>query len=165
MVAQAELQSAVAGLEAGIPQRLLELRRVLPQHRQGFRPLDRHMRGHLAFAVDIHADIDAAELGGVETNFEAALAALRGGGDLDRQPAQGDRGVGRCRRRQVCDGNGRGHGWWELQLLLGVNGLRARVGWAGLHSCRRGLVMGWGHSGRYRRRTSAGGIALRGVGG
>ena len=87
LVAQAELQAAAAGLQAGVVQRLLQLRRVLPQHRQRFRLFDREMRRHLAVAVDIDAHIDAAEIGGIEPHFEMGLAALRGGGDLDRQPA------------------------------------------------------------------------------
>src|ERR1700716_3714743 len=39
------------------------------------------MRGHLAAAIDIDANIDAAEIGGVEPDLETALAAsCRGGG-------------------------------------------------------------------------------------
>ena len=44
LVAQAELQAAAAGLQAGVVQRLLQLRRILPQHRQRFRLFDRQMR-------------------------------------------------------------------------------------------------------------------------
>src|ERR1700744_660662 len=76
LVAQAELQAAVAGLEAGVAQGLLQLRRVLLQHRQRFRLFDHKMRGHLAAAVDTDAHVDAAEVGGVEADLEIALAVL-----------------------------------------------------------------------------------------
>ena len=76
LVAQAELQTAVAGLESGIVQRALQLRRILTQHRQRFRLFDRQVRSHLAVAIDVDANIDAAEICRIETDLEMALAAL-----------------------------------------------------------------------------------------
>src|ERR1035441_3576271 len=86
LIAQAELQAAAAGLEAGVVQRALQLRCVLLQHRQRLRLFDRQMRGHLAAAVDIDANIDAAKVSRVESDFEAALAVLDRSGDLEREP-------------------------------------------------------------------------------
>ena len=45
-------------------------------------------------AVDVDADVDAAEIGGIEADFEAAVAAAGAGGDFHRQPLQGH-GTGR----------------------------------------------------------------------
>jgi len=84
---ETELQAAAAGLEAGVVQRALQLRCVLLQHRQRLRLFDRQMRGHLAAAVDIDANIDAAKVSRVESDFEAALAVLDRSGDLEREPA------------------------------------------------------------------------------
>ena len=56
------------------------------------------MRRHLAVAVDIDADIDAAEFGGIEPDFEAGLAALGRGGDFHRKSAH--------RYRRACGGRG-----------------------------------------------------------
>ena len=91
---------------------LLQLRRVLLQHRQRFRLFDRQMRGHLAVAVDIDADIDAAEVGRIEPDFEAALAVLGRCRDLEREPAQrhgaaGRRGDGQRARRSRGGRRGR----------------------------------------------------------
>src|SRR5262245_40810927 len=47
LIAQAELQAAVAGLQSGIVQRLLKLWCGLLQHRQRLGLLDGEMRGHL----------------------------------------------------------------------------------------------------------------------
>src|SRR5260370_38653917 len=55
LVAQAELKAAIAGLEAGVAQRAVQLGRVLPQHRPRARFLARHMGRSLAFASDIDA--------------------------------------------------------------------------------------------------------------
>jgi hypothetical protein len=119
LVAQAELQAAIASLESGIVERALQLRRVLAQHRQRFRFLDRQMRGDLAVAVDVDTDIDAAKLGGVEPDFEAALAALRRHRDLQREAVQRHRR--RCRRGNAqlrhCGGGG---GGLHLRLLDGI---------------------------------------------
>jgi len=41
------------------------------------------MRGHLAAAIDIDANIDAAEIGGIEPDLETALAASCRGGSLE----------------------------------------------------------------------------------
>ena len=94
------MQAAIAGLEAGVVQRALQLRCVLLQHRQRFRLFDRQMRSHLAAAVDIDADIDAAEVGRIEPDFETALAVLDRCGDFEREPAQRHRRVGRRRDAQ-----------------------------------------------------------------
>jgi hypothetical protein len=56
------------------------------------------MRRHLAVTVDIYADVDAAEFGGIEPDFEAGLAALGGRGDFHRKPAD--------RYRRACGGRG-----------------------------------------------------------
>ena len=61
-------------MKSRVLQRALKLRRILTQHRQGFRLLDRQMRGDLTLAIDVETDVDAAEIGGVEPDFEAALA-------------------------------------------------------------------------------------------
>ena len=45
-------------------------------------------------AVDIDADVDAAEIGGIEPDFETALAALGRRGDLHRNAAE--------RHRRAC---------------------------------------------------------------
>ena len=89
LVAQAELQAAVAGLEAGVVQRALQLRCVLLQHRQRFRLLDPQMRCHLAVAIDIDAYVDPAKIGRIEPDLETALAVLGGRGDLHRSPLNG----------------------------------------------------------------------------
>src|SRR3954453_7197264 len=108
LVAQAEGEPVAAGLEAGIVERALQLRRVLPQHRQRLRPLDGEMRGDLTVAVDVDADIDAAEIDRIEADVEAGLAGVRGRGDLDRQATDGH-GRGRSRGRgQRRGGGGRG---------------------------------------------------------
>src|SRR3954462_9291215 len=70
LIAQAELQAVITGLEAGLIECALQLVRVLAQHRQRFRLLHREMRGDLAVAVEIDADVDAAKLRGVEPDFE-----------------------------------------------------------------------------------------------
>ena len=75
LVAQAELQAAAVGRQAGIVERAVQLVGVLAQHLQRFRLFDREMRGHLAVAVDIDAHVDAAEIGGIEPDLETALAA------------------------------------------------------------------------------------------
>jgi len=80
--------AAVAGRKPGIVERALQLVGVLAQHRQRLGALDRQMRRHLAVAIDVDADIDAAEVGRIEPYFEAALAALGGSRDFHRKPAQ-----------------------------------------------------------------------------
>jgi len=97
LVAQTELQTAIAGLETRVIQGALQLRRVLLQHRQCCRLFDRQVRCHLAVAVDIDANIDAAKLGRIESDLKAAFAVLDRCRDLDREPAQRHRRV-RCRR-------------------------------------------------------------------
>ena len=62
------------------------------------------MRRHLAVAIDIDADIDAAEFGRIEPDFETALAALGRCRDLHRKPAQRHRGLGRGRDGQLRRG-------------------------------------------------------------
>src|ERR1700738_3229236 len=74
LVSQAELQAAVAGLETGVIQRALQLGGVLAQHGERFGLFDPQMRGHLAIAIDIDSDIDAAKVSGIEPDFDAALA-------------------------------------------------------------------------------------------
>src|SRR6266404_4912925 len=98
LVAQAELQATIAGRESGAVECALQLVGVLTQHRQRFRPFDGQMRRHLAVAVDIDADVDAAEFGGIEANFEAGLATLRGRGDFHRKSAH--------RHRRICGSRG-----------------------------------------------------------
>src|SRR5437868_5333626 len=53
LVAQAELQATVAGLQAGVLQGLLQLRRVAAQQIERLRLLDEQARGHLAVLDDI----------------------------------------------------------------------------------------------------------------
>ena len=86
------------------------------------------MRRYLAIAIDIDADIDAAEIGGIEPDFEAALAALGGGGDFHREPAH--------RHRRACGGRGgelgsgcrRGGGSGRLLRLDCAGSLQAVAG-------------------------------------
>src|SRR6195952_2615361 len=112
LIAQAELQPAIAGLETGVIQRALQLGGVLAQHRQRFGLFDSQMRGDLAIAIDVDANIDAAEVSGIKPDFEAALAASCRGGDLEREPVQRYRRVDRGgdgerqhrRRRSRCGG-------------------------------------------------------------
>src|SRR5260221_9968885 len=86
LVAQAELQAAIAGLQSGVIQRALQLRRVLAQHRQRLRLFDRQMRGDPAVAFYVDANIEAAEFGRIEPDLETALAAPCRDGDLEREP-------------------------------------------------------------------------------
>src|SRR3984893_17473768 len=107
LVAQAELQAAVAGLESGVVERLLQLRCVLAQHRQCFRLFDRQMRSDVAIAVDIDANIDA---GRIEPYLEPALAAVDRGRALECEPAHGHCRVRRRRDAQWRRGSERGCG-------------------------------------------------------
>ena len=163
LVAQAELQAAIAGREPGIVERALQLVGVLTQHRQRFRPFDRQMRRHLAVAIDIDADIDAAEFGGIEPDFEAGLAALGGSGDFHREPAHGHRGACGCRCGQLSRRRRGPSKRWLLRLdragsLKAVAGRIERRG-AGI----RGRRMRVGVGGRWRDRI-AGHVGLHGLG-
>lgn len=64
LVAQAELQSRVAGLQTGVFQRLLKPRRIVTQHVERRRPFHCQMRGDIAVLVDVEAHIDAANSAG-----------------------------------------------------------------------------------------------------
>src|SRR5260370_27867754 len=66
------------------------------------------MRGHLAAAIDIDANIDTAEIGGIEPDLETALAASRRGGDLECNPAQRHGGIGCRPDAEGSDRRGRG---------------------------------------------------------
>ena len=128
LIAQAELQPAIAGRKPGIVERALQLVGVLAQHRQRLRPFDRQMRRHLAVAIDVDADIDAAEVGRIEPDLETALAALGGCHDFHREPAQRHRGLRRrCGHVQLgCEGRcGRSRG--RLLRLDRAGGLQAVV--------------------------------------
>src|SRR6185437_1981929 len=167
LVAQAELQAAVAGLEAGIVEGLLQLRGVLLQHRKRFRLLDHQMRGHLAARVDADANVDAAEIGGIEPDLEIALAVPGGGRDLDRKPAQRHRGARRRRGGQrprggeACRRRGR-----KLRreracgLQIGVSGSRGRT----IAGCRRGTIVRR-HGGRRCRLRIGGAGGIHGCSG
>jgi hypothetical protein len=48
-------------------------------------PIDHEARGDLAITVDIKPHVDAAELGRIESNLEAAVSRLRPCGDFDRE--------------------------------------------------------------------------------
>ena len=52
------------------------------------------MRGHLAVAVDVEANVDAAELRRIEADVELTGAGLRPRGDSDREPGNGNSGGG-----------------------------------------------------------------------
>ena len=110
------MQAAVADLEAGIIQLALQLRRILAQHRQRFRLFDRQMRSDLAIAIDIDADIDAAEIGRIEPDFKTALAASHRCGDLKREPAHRYRSIRRQRDAQGRRGSDTGRRGRERRL-------------------------------------------------
>jgi len=76
LIAEAELQAAAGGLQSGVIQRTLQLRRVLAQYRKRFCLFHRQVRRHLPVAIDVDSNIDAAELGRIEADFEPALATL-----------------------------------------------------------------------------------------
>src|SRR5882724_744077 len=137
LVAQAELQAAVARLQAGVIQRALQLGCILAQHRQRFRFFNCQMRSHLAVAIDIDANIDAAEIGGIEPDLEAALAAFCRDRDLKCEPAQWHRRVRRRRDVQWSHRGGRGSRGVELRLDR-ARGLHADVGWVGCCMSRLG---------------------------
>src|SRR5262249_4970494 len=66
LVAQGELQAVAAGLEAGVLQGALELRRVAAQHVEGGGPLDHQVRRDVAVLIDVEPHVDATELGRIE---------------------------------------------------------------------------------------------------
>jgi hypothetical protein len=59
------------------------------------------MRGDLAVAVDIDANIDAAEIGRIKPHLEARLAALHRGCDFDGEPVDRYRRSG-CGHHSEC---------------------------------------------------------------
>ena len=88
-------------MEPPLIQRALQLGRILAQHRQRFRFFNSQMRSHLAVAIDIDADVDAAEVGWIEPDFETALAAVGRRHDFHGDAAQRHRCAGRGRDRQL----------------------------------------------------------------
>lgn len=77
LIAQAELQAVVAGLQTGLVERLLELRLLILQELQRVGALGRHVRRDLTVAVDFKMDVDAAKLRRIEPNVELIGAGLR----------------------------------------------------------------------------------------
>src|SRR5262249_48344917 len=70
LVAQRELRAAVAGLEPGLLERALELRRLAAQHVERLGLFDHKARGDLALAVHVEPYVDATELGRIEADLE-----------------------------------------------------------------------------------------------
>ena len=89
-------------------------------------------------AVDVDADIDAAELGGIEPDLEAAVAALRGDRDLQRKAVSGTAAVVAAVTVSCAAAGVRGG--LRLRLLDGVCGLTG-IGGVGLNLSRRGAVL------------------------
>ena len=107
LVAQRELQPAL-GVEAGLLQRALELRRVAAQQVERFGALDDQPRGDLAVVIDVEPHVDAAELGRIEADLEALQAVLRARHDLDREAGDRHRIVGAASTRSACGSVGSG---------------------------------------------------------
>ena len=87
LVAQRELHPAL-GVEAGLLQRALELRRVAAQQVERLGALDHEPRGDLAAVIDVEPHVDASELGRVEADVEALQAVLRARHDFDRDAGE-----------------------------------------------------------------------------
>src|SRR5580704_6629743 len=111
LIAQRELQAVIGGFQPGLLQHAFELRLLVLQQLQRIGAVRRDVRRHLAVAVDVEADIDAAELGRIEPDVELAGAGLGARGDGDGKAGNRDGrrrgGAGRCRgygrRGLVCD--------------------------------------------------------------
>src|SRR3954468_6710590 len=86
------------------------------------------MRRYLAMTVDIDADIDAAELGGIEPDFEAGLAALGRGGDFHRKSAHRYRRAGGGRGGELGSSCWRRGGSTRLLSLDCAGGLQGVTG-------------------------------------
>src|SRR6266436_488942 len=86
------------------------------------------MRGDPAAAIDVDANIDAAEIGRIEPDLETALAASCRDGDLKREPAQWHHRIGCRRHAQGCRGSGRGGSALRLDR---ARRLQACIRWAG----------------------------------
>lgn len=102
-----KIGTVVGGLESRILQGALEAGGVAAQQVKSIRAVDCHSRCHVAVAVDIEPDFDAAEFGRIEPDLEAVLAGNRFAGDFD-----GDAGKWNGRRlrpglrNQSCGGSG-----------------------------------------------------------
>lgn len=70
MVAQAELESVVGGLQAGLIERLFKLRLLVLQELQRIGAVGGHVRRHLTAAVHVETYVDAPELRRVEPDVE-----------------------------------------------------------------------------------------------
>ena len=107
LITQGKLETVVGGLESRILQGALEAGGVAAQQVKSIRAVDCHSRCHVAVAVDIEPDFDAAEFGRIEPDLEAVLAGNRFAGDFD-----GDAGKWNGRRlrpglrNQSCGGSG-----------------------------------------------------------
>src|SRR5262249_17227601 len=102
LVAQRELQRAIAGREPGGLQGAFERGRIAPQQGEGIGAIDHEVRGGPAAAVDVERYLDAAEVRWVEPDLETLLAGFHPRSDRDRDAGERDRieGDGRVLRRR-----------------------------------------------------------------
>jgi hypothetical protein len=93
-----KIGTVVGGLESRILQGALEAGGVAAQQVKSIRAVDCHSRCHVAVAVDIEPDFDAAEFGRIEPDLEAVLAGNRFAGDFDGDAGKWNVGKRRCPR-------------------------------------------------------------------
>jgi hypothetical protein len=88
LIAQRKLQAVVGGFQTGVLQGALQAGGVAAQQIEGVGAVRDHARGHIAVAVDVEANLDAAELGRIEADLEMVLAGGSLAGDFDRDAGE-----------------------------------------------------------------------------
>ena len=83
VVAQRELQAVVGSFQPGILQSAFEAGGVAPQQVERIGAVGDQARCDVAVVIDVEANLDAAELGRIETDFESVFTLDRLGGDFD----------------------------------------------------------------------------------
>ena len=101
LLAQRELESVTGGFESGILQGTFKARGVATQQIESVGTVDGQTRSHVAIAVDVEPDLDAAELWRIKADFKAVFAGNCSAGDFDRESSKRD---SRRQYSRLCNG-------------------------------------------------------------